>query len=155
MTVSAVVSDEVCVVADGQLLGVARLFTLLQSDPAAELAKVCDTDPIRIGPGTDVTDVAVLMTDYNLTTVPVVDAGQRMLGLITVDDVLETTLPDDWRQAPGRRAAGRPPGRHQRQPARRYRSQPARGGTASGPPVTPASSPDQAACGNAAARNPP
>ena len=91
--------------ADGQLLGVARLFTLLQSDPAAELAKVCDTDPIRIGPGTDVTDVAVLMTDYNLTTVPVVDAGQRMLGLITVDDVLETTLPGDWRQAPGRRTA--------------------------------------------------
>jgi flagellar motility protein MotE (MotC chaperone) len=84
--------------AGGRLLGVARLVTLLQSDPAAELAGVCDTDPVRIGPDTDITDVAVLMTDYNLTTIPVVDARRRILGLITVDDVLETLLPDDWRQ---------------------------------------------------------
>ena len=59
---------------------------------------VCDGDPARIGPGTDVTDVAVLMTDYNLTTIPVVDDQRRMLGLITVDDVLEVTLPEDWRR---------------------------------------------------------
>ena len=44
------------------------------------------------------TDVAVLMADYNLVTIPVIDADRRILGLITVDDVLETTLPDDWRQ---------------------------------------------------------
>lgn len=53
---------------------------------------------MRIGPDTDVTDVAVLMADYNLVTIPVVDAECRILGLITVDDVLETTLPDNWRQ---------------------------------------------------------
>jgi Mg/Co/Ni transporter MgtE len=45
-----------------------------------------------------VTDVAVLMTDYNLTTIPVVDGEGRMLGLVTVDDVLEVTLPEDWRR---------------------------------------------------------
>jgi len=84
--------------ADGHLLGVARLVTLLQADPAAELVSVSDTDPVRIGPDTDITDVAVLMTDYNLTTIPVVDSKRRLLGLITVDDVLETTLPGDWRQ---------------------------------------------------------
>jgi len=33
-----------------------------------------------------------------LVTIPVIDADRRILGLITVDDVLETTLPDDWRQ---------------------------------------------------------
>lgn len=60
---------------------------------------------MRIGPGTDVTDVAVLMTDYNLTTIPVVDTRRRVLGLITVDDVLEVTLPEDWR----RREAAVPP----------------------------------------------
>jgi Mg/Co/Ni transporter MgtE len=43
------------------------------------------------------------MADYNLVTVPVVAADGRILGLITVDDVLEATLPDDWRQ---REAAG-------------------------------------------------
>jgi CBS domain-containing protein len=117
---------------DGRLLGVARLVTLLQSDPAAELTEVCDTGPARIGPDTDVTDVAALTTDYNLTTVPVVDAGRRMLGLITVDDLLETTLPDDWRQ----RQAAEPPDARQGQPAWRYWSQSAWGGMVSGPPVT-------------------
>jgi len=89
----------------GRLQGVACLVTLLQSDPAQDLSDVCDTDPVRIGPDTDLTDIAVLMTDYNLTTIPVVDAQCRILGLITVDDVLEATLPDDWR----RREAAVPP----------------------------------------------
>ena len=87
------------------LLGVARLVTLLQSDPTQDLLGVCDTDPVRIGADTDVMDVAVLMADYNLITIPVVDDQRRMLGLITVDDVLEVTLPQDWR----RREAAMPP----------------------------------------------
>jgi hypothetical protein len=93
----------------GRLVGVARLVTLVQSDPALALADVCDTDPVRIGPDTDLPDTAVLMTDYNLVTIPVVDDRCRMLGLITVDDVLETMLPDDWRR---REAAGPPDARH-------------------------------------------
>ncbi|HEY2286801.1 MAG TPA: CBS domain-containing protein [Streptosporangiaceae bacterium] len=89
----------------GRLCGVARLVTLLQSDPAAPLTRVCDDDPVRVGPDTDVVDVAVLMSDYNLITVPVVDQHRAMLGVITVDDVLEITLPGDWR----RREAAEPP----------------------------------------------
>jgi hypothetical protein len=92
----------------GRLQGVARLVTLLQADPGSELLDACDTDPVRIGADTDVMDVAVLMTDYNLVTIPVVDADCQMLGLITVDDVLEVTLPDDWR----RREAAMPPDAH-------------------------------------------
>ena len=38
------------------------------------------------------------MADYNLLTVPVVDADDHLLGVITVDDVLEATIPDDWRR---------------------------------------------------------
>jgi hypothetical protein len=90
---------------DGRLCGVVRLVTLLQSDHAATLAQVCDDDPVRIGADTDVVDVAVLMSDYNLITIPVVDENRIMIGLITVDDVLEATLPDDWR----RREAAEPP----------------------------------------------
>jgi Mg/Co/Ni transporter MgtE len=41
------------------------------------------------------------MTDYNLTTLPVVDEHQRMVGLITVDDVLEQMLPSGWRRRYG------------------------------------------------------
>ena len=92
----------------GCLTGVARLVTLVQSDSGARLGDVSDTDPVRVGPDTDVVDVAVLMTDYNLITIPVVDDSCRMLGLITVNDVLEVTLPDDWR----RREAAEPPDAH-------------------------------------------
>jgi CBS domain-containing protein len=92
----------------GRLCGVARLVTLLQADPAAPVGQVCDDDPVRVGTDTDVVDVAVLMSDYNLITVPVVDARREMLGVITVDDVLEVTLPEDWR----RREAAAPPDGH-------------------------------------------
>ena len=91
--------------ADGRLAGVVKLVTLLQSEPAATLAQVCDADPVRIGADTDMVDVAVLMSDYNLSTIPVVDESRMMIGLITVDDVLEVTLPEDWR----RRDAAEPP----------------------------------------------
>src|SRR5512146_453080 len=83
---------------DGCLCGVARLVTLVQGDPDAALIDVCDTDPVRDGADTDITDVAVLMTDYNLITIPVVDDRRRLLGVITVDDVLEIALPPDWRR---------------------------------------------------------
>ena len=94
---------------EGALLGVARLVTLLQSDRDRTLIDVCDTDPVRVGADTDIMDVAVLMTDYNLITIPVVNDERRLLGVITVDDVLEVTLPDDWRR---REAAEPPDARH-------------------------------------------
>jgi CBS domain-containing protein len=93
---------------EGVLRGVARLVTLVQSDPAAKVIDVSDTDPVRVGADTDITDVAVLMTDYNLITIPVVDDQRRLLGVITVDDVLEVALPEDWR----RREAAEPPDAH-------------------------------------------
>ena len=91
--------------ADGGLQGVARLVTLVQADPDAALIDVSDADPVRVGADADITDVAVLMTDYNLITIPVVDDAGRLLGVITVDDVLEIALPPDWR----RREAAQPP----------------------------------------------
>jgi CBS domain-containing protein/sporulation protein YlmC with PRC-barrel domain len=94
---------------DGVLRGVARLVTLVQADPGASVIDVCDTDPVRVGADTDITDVAVLMTDYNLITIPVVDGRRRLLGVITVDDILEVALPGDWRR---REAAQPPDGRH-------------------------------------------
>ncbi len=91
--------------ADGGLRGVAHLVKLLQSPLSQALIDVSDTDPVRVGADTDVVDVAVLMTDYNLTTIPVVDGERRLLGVITIDDVLEVTLPENWR----RREAAEPP----------------------------------------------
>jgi CBS domain-containing protein len=89
----------------GRLCGVARLVSLLQADPQVPFSDVYDDDPVRVGSDTDVVDVAVLMSDYNLITIPVVDKRRMMIGLITVDDVLEVALPEDWR----RREAADPP----------------------------------------------
>jgi CBS domain-containing protein len=92
----------------GRLCGVARLVGLVQADPAALVRDIYDDDPVRVGADTDVVDVAVLMSDYNLITIPVVDERRQMIGVITVDDVLEVTLPEDWR----RREAAQPPDGH-------------------------------------------
>jgi CBS domain-containing protein len=94
-----------CIDPRGRLCGVAKLVSLVQADPRTRMSELYDDDPVRVGADTDVVDVAVLMSDYNLITIPVVDERRRMIGVITVDDVLEVTLPDDWR----RREAAQPP----------------------------------------------
>jgi CBS domain-containing protein len=82
----------------GVLVGVVSVIGLLQSDPDVPVADLMDTDPVRVAPEADVTDVALLMADYNLYTIPVVDDTDRVLGVVTVDDVLEATIPEDWRR---------------------------------------------------------
>ena len=91
-----------------RLAGIATVIALLRADPAERLAAVMDTDPVRVSATTDAVDIALLMADYNLVTVPVVDEDDRVLGVVTVDDVLEATIPDDWRR---REPASRPPTR--------------------------------------------
>jgi hypothetical protein len=102
-----------CVDDRGRLCGVARLVSLVQAEPQTPIRELYDDDPVRVGADTDVVDVAVLMSDYNLVTIPVVDERRKMIGVITVDDVLEATLPDDWR----RREAAQPPDAHHGDPA--------------------------------------
>ena len=83
---------------DGRLFGTITVIGLLHAEAEARLADAVDTDPVRVTAATDVVDVTLLMADYNLLTVPVVDADNRLLGVVTVDDVLEATIPDDWRR---------------------------------------------------------
>ena len=82
----------------GRLFGLTALVMLVQGDPSQPVRTILDTEPVRVGPNTDIVDVALLMADYNLVTVPVVDDQRRLLGVITFDDVLEATIPDDWRR---------------------------------------------------------
>jgi CBS domain-containing protein len=93
----------------GRLTGVVSVITLLQADPAEVVATLMDSDPIRVTPDADLADVAVLMADYDLHTIPVVDDEHRVLGVVTVDDVLKATIPDDWRRRePGPRPVREP-----------------------------------------------
>lgn len=92
-----------------QLAGVVSVITLLHAQPTDVVATLMDSDPIRVTPDADLADVAVLMADYDLHTIPVVDDDDRVLGVVTVDDVLKATIPDDWRRRePGPRPVREP-----------------------------------------------
>jgi CBS domain-containing protein len=81
-----------------RLKGAIQVFDLLRADPdlaAGEIAQL----PRQVRADADLEEVARLMTDFDLTVVPVVDDDQRLLGVITVDDVLEIVLPRGWRRS--------------------------------------------------------
>ncbi|MGH3784406.1 MAG: magnesium transporter MgtE N-terminal domain-containing protein [Pseudonocardiaceae bacterium] len=84
--------------ARGKLRGAVSLVTLIQADPNALLRTVADRDPIRVHPDADLIDITLLMTDYNLLNLPVVDDDDHIIGVITVDDVLESSVPRNWRR---------------------------------------------------------
>lgn len=93
----------------GQLAGAVSVIALLQTHPADMVATLMDSDPVRVTPDADLADIAVLMADYNLHTIPVVGDKDHVLGVVTVDDVLTATVPDDWRRRePGSRPAREP-----------------------------------------------
>jgi CBS domain-containing protein len=81
-----------------RLLGTVTVIGLIHAEPDSPLTDIIDSDPVRVTADTDVVDVALLMADYNLMTVPVVGPDNHLLGIITVDDVLEATIPEDWRR---------------------------------------------------------
>jgi CBS domain-containing protein len=82
----------------GQLAGVVPVTALLQTHPADVVATLMDSDPIQVAPNAELADIAVLMADYNLHAIPVVDDNDHVLGVVTVDDVLKAVIPEDWRR---------------------------------------------------------
>jgi Mg/Co/Ni transporter MgtE len=91
---------------NARLVGTVTVIALLRADPRERLSGVLEPDPVRVVAETDAPDIALLMADYNLVTIPVVDVDNRVLGVVTVDDVLEATIPADWRR---REPPPRPP----------------------------------------------
>jgi CBS domain-containing protein len=83
---------------DKRLDGVVSVIALLQADLDGTVGALMDSDPVRVSADADLTDIALLMADFNLYSIPVVDDQDRVLGVVTVDDVLEATIPEDWRR---------------------------------------------------------
>ncbi len=83
---------------EGGLSGSVLVVTLLRADPQAPLEELAEHEPVWVRTDADLPEVARTMTDYNLVMLPVLDEDQRMVGVITVDDVLELTLPTGWRR---------------------------------------------------------
>ena len=81
-----------------RLEGSVPLASLLRAGPDTPLLQLVKHETPRLVPEADFEEVARLMADYNLTSAPVVDASEQMIGVITVDDVLEVMLPKGWRR---------------------------------------------------------
>ncbi|MCW3025207.1 MAG: magnesium transporter [Solirubrobacterales bacterium] len=83
---------------DGAPEGSVPVTALLRGDPGAPLVQLVKHEIPSLSPDTSFEEVARLMADYNLTAIPVVDEQRRMVGVVTVDDVLGAMLPRGWRR---------------------------------------------------------
>jgi flagellar motility protein MotE (MotC chaperone) len=82
----------------GRYLGICHIQRLLREPPSALVAAVADTDLDPLGPDATLRQVTQHLATYNLTAVPIVDEGSHLLGAVTVDDVLDHLLPENWRE---------------------------------------------------------
>jgi Mg/Co/Ni transporter MgtE len=83
----------------GRYLGVAYLQRLLREPPSEELGTCIDTDLDSIGPEEPTRRVAEYLATYDLLSAPVCDAQGRLLGAVSIDDVLDHLLPEAWRRS--------------------------------------------------------
>lgn len=83
----------------GRLLGVVHLQRMLREPPHEALGTLLDQDVEPVDPHDVIGKVTRLLATYNLTALPVVDEDRRLLGAVSVDDVLDHLLPEDWREA--------------------------------------------------------
>jgi Mg/Co/Ni transporter MgtE len=82
----------------GHYLGCVHLQRLLREPPAALVSGILDTDLPSLTPEDSLAAVTRYFAAYNLVCGPVVDAESHLLGAVSVDDVLDHLLPDDWRE---------------------------------------------------------
>jgi Mg/Co/Ni transporter MgtE len=81
----------------GRLLGVAHFQRLLREPPSTLVAAALDQSMDPLHPEATIDEVAAHLATYNLVAAPVVDEEGRLLGAVTVDDLLDHMLPENWR----------------------------------------------------------
>jgi CBS domain-containing protein/sporulation protein YlmC with PRC-barrel domain len=95
----------------GRFLGVVHIQQLLRSAPPEQLGTIVDRNLEPASDQDDISTVSHIMASYNLNSLPVVNKEGRLVGAVTVDDLLDHLLPDDWRThedgAPFRKLGGR------------------------------------------------
>jgi len=82
----------------GMFLGVAHIQRLLRERPSEKVSSVLDTELAPVRPETALPELTRLFATYNLVALPVVDESQRLLGAVTVDDLIDHMLPEKWRE---------------------------------------------------------
>ena len=81
---------------DGKFVGSIVLGDLVRTEPAQKVEEL-KLVSCSIGSGADFADVVLMMADYNLTALGVVDSSGSLIGAISVDDLMEALIPDGWR----------------------------------------------------------
>jgi CBS domain-containing protein len=93
-----VASDVFVTDPEQRLAGSVPLVALVQSGDGQRISELVEPDRTALHPDDDFPQVALAMADFNLVCAPVIDDDGRILGVITVDDVLEQMMPDAWRR---------------------------------------------------------
>ena len=83
----------------GKYLGVAHFQRLLREPPSTLVSAMLDDSLEPIGPEAPLSQVTRYFATYNLVALPVVDESDHLLGAVTVDDVIDHMLPENWRDA--------------------------------------------------------
>lgn len=85
----------------GRLLGVVHFQRMLRYPPHERLGAIIDDSLDAVPATASAAEVARMLASYNLVSLPVVDQAHRLVGAVSVDDVLDYLLPDDWRSHDG------------------------------------------------------
>ena len=83
----------------GKFVGMIHFQRALRERPQRLVGSIVDTDVDSVRPEDSIGTVTRLLATYNLTALPVLDDAGRLLGAVSVDDVLDHLMPDDWRVA--------------------------------------------------------
>jgi CBS domain-containing protein len=81
----------------GRFLGTCHFQQLLREPPGTLVSAILDVNLMPVGPDAPLDVITRLFAAYNLVALPVVDEGGHLLGAVTIDDVIDHMLPDDWR----------------------------------------------------------
>ncbi len=81
----------------GKYLGLVHMQKLLRVPPSEPIGHILDTDTEPVSDQASLEELARVLATYDLTIVPIVNESHRLVGAVTIDDVLDALLPEDWR----------------------------------------------------------
>ena len=81
----------------GRLLGTVHFQRMLRYPPHERLGAIIDDTLDPVPANASAAEVARMLASYDLVSLPIIDPARRLVGAVTVDDVLDYLLPDDWR----------------------------------------------------------